>query len=158
MFEHFADEEKKMNQEKLAQFTSKVTEGIYCPPTDVRIQSVFNNYADGKDFLTFEQFLKFYRDSALSGPSKQQLVQNNLIALGYDASLKLKNINSLSSQKNREKSLRFKLANDAEFFEFLMKNFVDQNFDVETFEIIKSFTPNFDLILRIMENPIETVK
>jgi hypothetical protein len=59
-----------MSPEKLAKFTSKVTEGIYCGPNDERIQNVFKEYAENTNYLTLEEFLNFYRDCALKSDFK----------------------------------------------------------------------------------------
>jgi hypothetical protein len=54
--------------------------------------------------------------------------------------------------------LRFKLANDSHFNEFVLKHFVDEEFDSDSFGIFKFFTPNFDHMLHILEDPIGVVK
>lgn len=80
-----------MSKEQMAKFTSKATDGIYCGPNDDRIQNVFREYANDEEYMNFDQFISFYRDCALTSDYKLETVQNNLISLGYDSSLALKN-------------------------------------------------------------------
>ena len=53
-----------MTREKLAKFTSKATDGVYCSENDDRIDGVIREYGNGEEYLTFEGFLNFYRNCA----------------------------------------------------------------------------------------------
>lgn len=58
----------------MAKFTSKATDGIYCGPNDDRIQNVFREYGNNEEYLTFDQFLNFYRECALTSDYKLETV------------------------------------------------------------------------------------
>ena len=64
----------KMTKDKLAKFTSKATDGVYCDENDDRIIALIREYGKGEDYLDIDGFINFYRDSALSSESKLNTV------------------------------------------------------------------------------------
>lgn len=90
IFETFA-KGTKMTKDKLAKFTSKATDGVYCDENDDWILALIREYGNGEDYLEIDGFIKFYRDSALQSDSKLNTVWSNIYSLGYDSNLRLKN-------------------------------------------------------------------
>lgn len=85
-------------------------------------------------------------------------MQNNLVCLGYDSSLRLKNFQG-SEQFRRQllNSLRFKLAKEGELLEHLLTNYLEEG-DQEVLDNVKFLTPNFDTLSRILADPCKFAK
>lgn len=89
VFDSFALE-GKMSRDMMARFTQRATDGINNGQYDDRVVQVFRDFANGGEFMNFEQFLNFYRHCVLVS-KKIDIVQSNLIYLGYNSTLRLKN-------------------------------------------------------------------
>ena len=80
-----------MTRADLARYTTEATEGSFCTVQDDRIIFVFNNYdLEKKDYLTKEQFINFFFETASKNLTKLNTVKQNLQSLGYGKDLKLK--------------------------------------------------------------------
>ena len=88
VFNKFAPD-GKMTAENLADMTSKATDNSQCTADDERVVSVMQRYdLQSKGWLSYSEFLKFYREAASTSESKSTTVRKNLASLGYDLALR----------------------------------------------------------------------
>ena len=113
--------EGKMTVKKCEEFARAVTSNPRVTPNEKAVSDLFANFGEkGKDYLTLEQFLRFYEDSAQKRP---RAVWDNLSALGYRPDLKKFDDDTASQQVPADKLPRYLLANTPKYFGLLFDLF-----------------------------------
>ena len=129
-FDVFSEEKERMTQEKIRDFTEKVTQ--HTKPIlidDERVRGLLDRYDhDNKGYITRENFLHFYVTAA---KDKRALVWNNLLSMGYRENLTKKSEEAEIDVTPKEMYPRYLLGNDKQFLNIVFGLFDNSSADSE---------------------------
>ena len=128
-FIEFTQGTMKMDEEATERFIQGVTPNKY--PTNIydqRIKNFLKEDLDNKGYVNEDEFIHFF-EKALKDPRKSSTVWSNLEQMGYGKDLKKVNEKNEENNNNyfyeNEKLPRYKLGNDLNFVERLIKKYYE---------------------------------
>ena len=152
-FDMFSEDNERMTQEKIRDFTEKVTKVTqYTKPIsidDERVKGLLDRYDhDNKGYITRENFLHFYTTAA---KDKCSLVWNNILSMGYRENLTKKSEEVEIGVTCKEEYPRYVLGNDKEFLNIVFGLYKsNEEVKMDLFEFVNNLCTNEDMYKQIL--------
>jgi hypothetical protein len=119
-------------------------------PSDTRVADLFKEKdSNGDNLLEREEFIDFYVESV---KNKEQIVLENVHAMGYRNDLKKMNEPYYEENTEPEKLPRYQLATNDEFFEAIFNSFLENN-SIDSILVDKINLSIFSFINQLVTNP-----